>query len=204
MEKIRSNLLFILGVTSLLFFPILRAIQWLGDIDTACNVAGQAAKDCGSRVIMDYLFDPPAWLLSLVILMGLMFFALAERKRNAEKLDEVMGAYRKRVSDAEAKSQAALETLENMLERLTQCEEKAKATESAASHLASQVEHFCANKYVVEQDRINRSINQIRLEIGQNQQAAAHDATEFTMQQITEMEDRFNAKIAESTKNEQA
>lgn len=73
-----------LYVTSALFvaMPVVFAIlARLGDADTLCSIVQLTPDRCGSGPLILFLTEPPAWFLSLGLLVGLLFFAWGERKR---------------------------------------------------------------------------------------------------------------------------
>jgi hypothetical protein len=54
--------------------PVMRGLyyilQFAGDVDTACSVAGADPNRCSSSVMMGVLFAPPAWLVGLLLVIG--------------------------------------------------------------------------------------------------------------------------------------
>lgn len=77
----------------ILAFPYLvRAIQLLGDVDTACAIAGKAPDQCGSSAVTQFILTPPVWMITLSVGAALAWFWHSERNRErpyVQKLDKL-------------------------------------------------------------------------------------------------------------------
>lgn len=59
----------------------------LGDLDTACAMAGVEPEGCGSAAVIGYILTPPVWTVSLSVAVALAWFWFWERQRERLHID---------------------------------------------------------------------------------------------------------------------
>lgn len=154
-------------VAFLLFaqFWVPRIIGYLGDIDTACVVAGKKSTECGSGPLTDFLLSPPAWFLSLSFALALLFFAWGETKRQRAKIEKITGPL-------EGQTEALKHLIEREAQQAREINEArgAKDIELVDAYRQTQTAHrFLAE--TVRDEEITRALAEI--EQGSNQYAIA-------------------------------
>ena len=90
MDKIKQTAFYIVGgfiaAWPLIFRILYKAVQYLGDADTMCSVASMSSPTCGSTAMITFLYNPPAWLVSLTVLFGVTIILWGERRRYDTRL----------------------------------------------------------------------------------------------------------------------
>ncbi|WJY18255.1 hypothetical protein QQS45_11585 [Alteriqipengyuania flavescens] len=89
MVKLRTFWPYLVGCAVWSAWIIGGVLGWLGNVDTACLIVGRRAEECGSGKVLSLLISPPAWVLLIVIAVGLFFFALGERNRVRAQISEL-------------------------------------------------------------------------------------------------------------------
>jgi len=104
-------------------FVISWILSILGDVDTACSIAGKPPAECGIVPMMGFLLDPPAWFLAVSFGMGLVFFAMGERRREKEYIERLDSAWRK-ADEAEAGQAHTADAMRELERRMDQLVER--------------------------------------------------------------------------------